>query len=243
MDKKGRIFQTLQGILERYRSLEGGVDYFALIADTSIVEYADSLAEFNPDVLNSENERLAFWINCYNALSIAGVVKKLKKNPEYAEEGNSSWIQRVKFFALQKFNVGGKKYTLREIENHIRENFQEPRIHFALNCSSKGCPALKNGLYSSENLDSELDEATRLYLQSSKGLQLDKEKCILFLSMIFKWYKDDFEHDEVKIVDFILRYIDDEKREFITNHREDIDIKYIDYDWSLNLSTDSEGAK
>ncbi|MBD3406128.1 MAG: DUF547 domain-containing protein [Candidatus Lokiarchaeota archaeon] len=243
MKNKGMLSQTLQGILERYRGIDGNIDYFALMGDAAIVQYAESLKEFDTKQLETKNEQLAFWINCYNALSIAGVVKKLKNDPEYAEEGNSSWIQRVRFFALQKFVVGGKKYTLRDIENKIRKEFQDPRIHFALNCSSQGCPALKDGLYSAENLDDELDQATELYLKSSKGLKLDQEECILFLSMIFKWYEDDFKQNGESMIDFIMQYIDEDKQRFIQENREEIEIKYIDYDWSLNLTNESESIK
>ncbi|MFW9800321.1 MAG: DUF547 domain-containing protein, partial [Candidatus Thorarchaeota archaeon] len=164
--------QNLRQIIDRYRNSQGKLNYFSLMADRTMVEYAETLSYFDLSTLKTREARIAFWINSYNSLSIYGVVKKLKKDPGFAERGNKSWLGRVRFFAVQRFKVGGMMYTLRAIENLVRKEFKDPRVHFALNCSSLGCPILKDGLYSEENLDRELDAATRLYLSSPEGLRL-----------------------------------------------------------------------
>jgi hypothetical protein len=138
---------------------------------------------------------------------------KLEKDPDFVVKGNKSLFGRVRFFAVQKFKVGGKQYTLKTIEDNIRKDFKDPRIHFALNCSSLGCPLLKDGLYSAENIDKELDAATRLYLSSQEGLRLDKEAAILYVSMIFKWYKKDFEATGKKVIDYIQEYAPNHRQE------------------------------
>ncbi len=234
------ISSTLESILKRYRDPSGNVDYFSMMGDASIVSFAESLADFDLESIQSRDERLAFWINCYNALSIYGVIEKLKEDPGFAERGNSSWFQRVRFFALQKFNVGGRTMTLRSIENMIREDFGDPRIHFALNCSSMGCPILKDGRYSAENLDSELDAATKLYLGSPQGAILDIQKGVLSLSMIFKWYRKDFEMTEKSIPEYVAQFLPDDQRRYIMENLTSIKIKYLDYDWSLNASDEVE---
>ena len=150
---------NLMGIIKRYRDSQGKVNYFALMADKALIEYAETLADFDFSLLKTREDKLAFWINCYNSISIYGVVKKLRKDPSFAERGNKRWLERVRFFALQKFTVAGNEYTLREIENNIRRDFNDPRIHFALNCSSLGCPLLKDGFYSAQNIDQELEAA------------------------------------------------------------------------------------
>jgi hypothetical protein len=192
------------------------------------------------NALDTREKQLAFWINCYNSLSIYGVIKKLKSDPEFVRKGNTSWLQRVRFFALQKFEVGGNQYTLREIENDIRKDFEDPRIHFALNCSSMGCPVLKDGRYSAENIEVELDEAAKLYLSSPAGAKLDDDNNILYLSMIFKWYKKDFENTGKSIPEFVLQFIPDDKKQYLEAHLDDIKVKYLDYDWSLNVSDEAE---
>jgi hypothetical protein len=232
--------QNLRSIIDRYRDSQGNVNYFALMADKSMVAFAESLSDFDLSSLTTREAKLAFWINSYNALSIYGVVKKLEKDPDFAIKGNKSWFSRVRFFALQKFRVGGKEYTLKTIEDNIRKDFEDPRVHFALNCSSLGCPLLKDGLYSAENIDAELDAATKLYLSSKEGLQLDKDKGILYVSMIFKWYKKDFEVTGKKVIEYIREYAPNDIRDYIDEMKGEFKIKNIEYDWALNVSEQEE---
>ncbi|MHA2223413.1 MAG: DUF547 domain-containing protein, partial [Candidatus Thorarchaeota archaeon] len=228
--------QNLKSIIDRYRDPQGNVNYFALMADKSMVDFAEALADFDLSTLKTREEKLAFWINSYNALSIYGVVKKLKKDPDFASKGNKSWFGRVRFFALQKFKVGGDEYSLKTIEDNIRKDFDDPRIHFALNCSSLGCPLLKDGFYSAENIETELDAATKLYLSSSEGLRVDKDKNVMYASKIFKWYAKDFEKTGKKVIDFIHEYAPAHIREFMDERDGKYKRKYIEYDWSLNVS-------
>ena len=232
--------QNLRGIIDRYQDSHGKILYFALMADKRMVEYAETLSDFDMSTLTTREAKLAFWINNYNALSIYGVVKKLEKDPDFAIKGNKSCFGRVRFFAVQKFNVGGKEYTLKTIEDNIRKDFEDPRIHFALNCSSLGCPLLKDGLYSADNIDKELDAATRLYLSSQEGLRLDKKVDILYVSMIFKWYKKDFEATGEKVIDYIREYAPNHIREFIDDKRGKVKLKNMQYDWTLNVSAQEE---
>ncbi len=232
--------QNLSSIIDRYRDPQGKVNYFALMADKGMVDYAETLADFDLSTLETRDAKLAFWINSYNALSIYGVVKKLQKDLDFASKGNKSWFGRVRFFAVQKFKVGGKEYTLKKIEDNIRKDFEDPRIHFALNCSSLGCPLLKDGLYSAGNLDNELDAATKLYLSSQEGLRLDKEKGILYVSMIFKWYKKDFEATGKKVIEYIREYAPNQIQEFIDEKKGKFKLKNIEYDWALNTTAQEE---
>jgi hypothetical protein len=228
--------QTLSDLLDRYRDPVGNVNYMALLGDNTIVKHAESLANFNLDSLKTREERLAFWINSYNALSIYGVIKKIKSDPGFIKKGIGNWFGRVRFFALRKFNVGGKSYTLRTIENMIRREFKEPRIHFALNCSTLGCPVLKDGLYSAENLENELEEAARLYIRSNRGSRLDRDMRILHLSLIFKWYRNDFKATGKSLVQYVAGYLQEEDAEYLLNNEKVIKTRFIEYDWSLNNS-------
>jgi hypothetical protein len=228
--------QTLSDLLDRYRDPVGNVNYMALLGDNTIVKHAESLANFNLDSLKTREERLAFWINSYNALSIYGVIKKIKSDPGFIKKGIGNWFGRVRFFAIRKFNVGGKSYTLRTIENMIRREFTEPRIHFALNCSTLGCPVLKDGLYSAENLENELEEAARLYIRSNRGSRLDRDMRILHLSLIFKWYRNDFKATGKSLVQYVAGYLQEEDAEYLLNNEKVIKTRFIEYDWSLNNS-------
>ncbi|UCH05380.1 MAG: DUF547 domain-containing protein [Candidatus Thorarchaeota archaeon] len=178
---------------------------------------------------------MAFWINAYNALSIYGVVKKLRKDPGFAKRGNSSLIQKARFFVLERFDIGNRRFSLRSLENYIREEFKDPRIHFALNCSSMSCPPLKDGLYSAENLDEELEHATWFYINSPQGSRLDRDRNVLWLSMIFRWYKKDFESDGLEVLDFVARYLPERDKQYVNEKLDTLTIKHVDYDWSLNV--------
>jgi hypothetical protein len=126
--------------------------------------------------------------------------------------------------------------TVYQIENKIlREKFSEPRIHFALNCASQSCPLLKDGLYSAENLDQELEVAATLFIRSPKGARLDAKNRILYLSPIFEWYRKDFEKSSGSIIEFVKKYLTEEDRKFIEENLSEVKTSYQEYDWGLNM--------
>ncbi|MFW9944799.1 MAG: DUF547 domain-containing protein [Candidatus Sifarchaeia archaeon] len=235
IEEVDEVQNGLAGVLRQHLDQSGNVDYFALLAENSVVQYAKSLEDFNLKVLKTREERLAFWINVYNALSIYGVVKKLKQDPGFARRGNKSLVQKARFFVMERFSVGGRRFSLWSLENYIRTEFKEPRIHFALNCSSLSCPPLRNGLYSAVNLESELEQATRLYINGPHGSRLDRDNNVLWLSMIFKWYRKDFESVGVTVLDFVTRYLPENDKQYAIENSDSLTIKHMDYDWSLNV--------
>jgi len=226
----------LNSLLERFVDSEGKVDYASLQVEEEIVEdYVRKIVAFDLESLRTRNEELAFWINAYNMLALYGVLRELKKDPSFAERGNRSRMQRIRFFWWAKYRIGGRKYSLYQIENDIlRKRFSEPRIHFALNCGSQSCPLLKDGLYSSENLDQELDIAATLFIRSPKGVLLDKESKTIHLSSIFKWYDEDFEKASGSVIDFVKEYLKEEDRSFVEDNLSELKVRYQDYDWGLN---------
>jgi hypothetical protein len=229
----------LDSVLNRFIDPEGKVDYSSLQDEIRVVEdYVRSIMFVDPEELSTIGEKLAFWINAYNMLTIQGVIEEIRKNPDFVEKGNKKKLQRIRFFWWKKYQVGGENLSLYQIENDVlRKRFVEPRIHFALNCGSQSCPLLKDGLYSSENLDQELDVASTLFIRSSKGARLDMKNKTLYLSRIFKWYAEDFEKKSGSIIDFVKRYMVEEDRRFIEEHKKEIAIEYQDYDWGLNIKS------
>jgi len=238
MNKASNVEDRLNSTLMRFVDSEGKVDYSSLDEVETVENYVRSLETFDPEDLKTRNEKLAFWINTYNMLTIYGVVSQLKKNADFAKKGNKSILQRFRFFWWKKYKIGGRKYSLYQIENKIlRKKLYEPRIHFALNCASQSCPLLKDGLYSAENLDQELDMAATLFIRSSKGTRLDRKNRILYLSPIFKWYRKDFEKSSGSIVEFVKKYLGEEDRKFIEGNLSAVKLSYQDYDWGLNVRT------
>ena len=227
----------LNSLLRRFVDSEGNVDYSSIQEEEKIVDsYVRRVEKYRPENLKTGSEKLAFWINAYNMLTLYGVLKQLKKDPNFAKKGNQSKIQRIRFFWWMKYKIGGKKYSLYQIENDILGNrFSEPRIHFALNCGSQSCPLLKDGLYSSVNLEEELDIAATLFIRSPKGARLDRKSKTLHLSSIFKWYGEDFKKSSGSIIEFVKKYLREEDRKFVENNLSDIEIRYQKYDWGLNV--------
>jgi hypothetical protein len=167
------------------------------------------------------DEKLAFWINAYNAYTLKLIIKNypVKSIKDIGGLFSGPWDQ--KFIYLM-----GKNMTLNEIEHGtIRKQFKEPRIHFAVNCASIGCPSLLQEVFVGSKLDAQLETATKNFLANKDKNFYDKSKNTLFMSKIFKWYGGDFKDKFGNKEQFISKYI-----EFPKN----ADTDYLDYNWNLN---------
>lgn len=224
----------LNSVLSSYVDSEGNVDYSSLEADKTVEEFTSWLETFDKKSLKAVNEKIAFWINAYNMLIIYSVIIRLRKDSEYADTGNQGRLQRLAFFYKTKHKIGGKKYNFSQIEKVLR-SASDPRVHFAMSCASQSCPALRNSLYTTKNLDHELDNVTWAFIRSPKGSRLDKENKTLHLSAIFKWYGKDFEKASESILSFVEKYLRNEDRDFVKANRSEIKVSFLPYDWGLNF--------
>ena len=215
-------------ILSRYVTDDGLVNYKGLKDDNNFPEIVTYFNKTNPDTLQTDNDRLAFWINAYNAFVISGVteaypIKSVLKTGTLPHS----------FFRLKKFKTSHGKITLTTLENEkIRDAFGDPRIHFAINCASAGCPKLIPEAYKGEILNQQLEERTIAFINNKNKNYLDKEKHILYLSRIFKWYKGDFTKDHGSLENYITKYIDKDNADFLTKNT--VKIEFLEYDWNLN---------
>ena len=216
------------GILGRYVSADGFVNYKGLKEDKEFERYIEYLYNADPDGLPSDKHRLAFWINAYNAFVLKGVLE------EYPIKSvlDVSWIPHS-FFRLKKFKTKHGKITLRTLEDKkLREAFREPRIHFAINCASTSCPKLLTEAYKAEKLEQQLETQARSFINNKSKNYLDKENGVLYLSNIFKWYEGDFIKKGEKIAEYVVKYLNPDDAEFVRNN--EVTIKYLDYNWGLN---------
>jgi len=165
-------------------------------------------------------------------ISIDAVIKAIDNDPGFIDKGNKGLMSRVKFFFSDKHEIGAHKYSLNQIETLLRLELQEPRVHFALVCGAASCPPLKNGLYSSDNLDQELDMAAKNFVNSDEGVKLAKEERVVELSMIFKWFKKDFGGSERETLKFIALYHSEQN--FIETHLDELTVRYAKYNWGVN---------
>ena len=204
------------GVLEKYVDDRGLVDYVGLNGDRSGLDvYVGAIGrvspENRPDLFPTPEERLAYWINAYNALVFQGV---LSRGPEE----DSVWsgvVSGLDFFGLRKYTIGGRVMNLKSLEDDlIRDPFQDPRVHAALNCASIGCPRLPRQAFEPATLDADLDAAMTEFVTGDLNVSVDHEKKTVTLSRIFDWFEDDFVRFENEslgrsgstVLDYINRY-------------------------------------
>lgn len=223
-----------QTILDKYLAddTDDGVNLFAYgkVSDLDkalLKEYLSELTAQDPRALNKD-EQMAYWINLYNALTIDVVL----------DEYPVSSIRKIRFLTSpfgpwdkSLVEIDGEDLTLNDIEHRIlRPIWQDPRIHFAVNCASIGCPNLQGTVFTAANLESLLDKGAVEFINHGRGVGGGDGK--LKLSSIFDWYGDDFGSDVSEIVEYLGDFMDEDRQSLLTDYES---VSY-DYDWSLNES-------
>ena len=212
-------------LLSRYLK-KNRVDYDGFKREEALLDrYLSILSATNVDRL-SHNERFAFYINAYNAFTIKLILTKYPGINSIKEIGSffsNPWS--IKFISLDRQTV-----SLDTIEHEfLRPIFKDTRIHFAINCASKGCPPLLNQPYEGETLEAQLNTMTRTFINDPKRTFLKDNT--LFVSKIFKWFEEDFNGAPLL---FIRQYADDEFKKKLDRIGPKIKLSYLDYDWTLN---------
>lgn len=213
-------------LLQKHVSSNGQVDYPGFKDDSILLEqYLDTLRANHPDPETwTRNERLAYWINAYNAFTIELIIKHY---PIASIKDIKRW--NIPFlntpWTIKFIEIGGEKYDLDAIEHKIlRKEFDEPRIHFAIVCASISCPQLRTEAYTADSIDTQLDEQAHQFINDPARNELDAQNPKL--SSIFNWFKGDFTEGQT-LVRYINKYAE-------TPVNEDADVDYKDYNWSLN---------
>lgn len=207
-------------LLQAHVDNNGDVDYKAFQKNQAQLDaYLDLLNENPPQDSWTTNEKKAYLINAYNAFTVKLIIDN------YPVES----IRKIgglfnNPFSTEFAKLGGKAYSLDDIEKGMLLKMGDPRVHFAVNCASESCPKLVNEAYLASQLDKQLEAAARSFVNSDKN-KLSNNK--LELSKIFKWYASDFEIEGNSIIDFINRYSDE-------TISEDASINYLSYSWKLN---------
>ena len=216
-------------LLKTHVTESGLVDYKAIKASPSeLNNYLDLLSKVSENTFNtfSENQRLSFFINLYNASTIKLIIDHypVKRIKDIGGLIGSPWD-------IKSVNLHGKQISLNNLEHDIvRKRFEEPRIHFALVCAAIGCPILKNEAFISSKLNEQLEEQTKAFLSDKEKNSYSSSNKTLHISPIFKWYREDFEKNGSHLVTYLTPYYSTLAG---MNHR-DVRVKFTDYDWSLN---------
>lgn len=200
----------------------GQVNYPGFAADAGFAAYLAQLERVNPDGFTARADKLAFWINAYNAFAIQGIL-----------EGDSPFTAtgKYRYFIKRTFTVGGGALNLWGLEHKLLIPLGEPRVHFAINCASFSCPVLQPQVYRPDTLDQQLDAAARDFINDPQRNRFDRERNVAYLSMIFKWYDDEFETAAGSVLKYIARYVDDP---LLARELDAYTVRYLSYDWSLN---------
>lgn len=250
-DQSHSVYNSL---LKKYVK-NGRVDYSGFISSKEeFVSYLNTLGSVNQSEYDSwtEKEKLAFWINAYNAFTIKAIIDHYPITRSFSIVGlfvpSDSILQIKGVWDKLKFKAVGNEVTLEDIEHEIlRKEFNEPRIHMAINCASVSCPDLRNEAYVPGKLEEQLTQASAAFMNNpEKGLYIDEGDGIVKLSKIFNWFGEDFipvygdghsfqgrNEKENAALNFALVYVDsDSKKEYLI--RNNFRIGYLNYDWHLN---------
>ena len=194
----------------------------------------------------TEPQKLAFWINAYNAFTIQVVLDHYPIRPHLLSLSPANSIRQISGvwddFYLK---AGGGRYSLNQIEHEIlRAKFGEPRIHVAINCASVGCPPLRQEAFQASRIEEQLEDQATRFARIPLQVRLDRGKKILYVSKIFSWFGADFignyswkgpgrlDAGERAVLAFLHRHLPPEERSFLESTP--VRIRYLDYDWHLN---------
>ena len=203
-------------LLSKHVSKSGEVNYKSFKKDSvKLRDYISYLSKNIPSDSATKNEKLAYWINLYNALTVDLIVRHYPINS--IKDIKNPWKQRL-------WKTANISYNLDEIEHDILRKMNEPRIHFAIVCASISCPKLQNKAFKANTLDTQLTKATKTFLADNTKNEITKNQ--LKLSKIFKWFSKDFETNGT-VIDFINLYTS-------PTISKDAKINYKDYNWNLN---------
>ncbi len=203
-------------LLRQHVSASGRVDYRGFKADQAkLQQYLDFLSANPPKSSAPRAERLAFWINVYNAFTVQLITDHYPVSSITKLHGGKPWD-------VKWIKIGGSTYSLDQVENEIiRPRFKEARIHFAVNCAAKSCPPLLNRAWTASKLERMLDKQSRAFINNSSFNTLGAKS--VKLSKIFEWYREDFGD----LIAFLNRYAEVE----IQSRAK---ISFVEYNWALN---------
>ncbi len=212
------------------------VDYAGLKQERTALDSAVAMVA-NADLSEtSKLQRLAFYINAYNILTLRSIVDAYPV----------ASIKDIDDVWKKEWRVAGAEVSINDIENKIlRKEFDEPRIHMAINCASKSCPPLMPRPYLADSLDQQLEHSSMNFVTTNRYNELFPEENRAELSQVFNWFGEDFvekyydperfqdlSEENNAVLNFVITHYPtpDQERLLVDSY----DISFRDYDWSLN---------
>ncbi len=238
-------YDDYRAVLMGFVDAKGLVDYAGLKEQRAdLDDFVTYLERLDPKTYDawSVKEKIALWINAYNALTLRAIIDHYPIAPATLNGAypKNSIRQIPGVWDLNKINVMGMSITLGYIETKIlRRDFHEPRIHVALVCAAISCPILRNEPYEGAKLDAQLDDQARKFLSNPRSFYLDLATGIARASEIFRWYAEDFvpgsfpatvKREDIAVRKFAAPYLSQSQSALLN----EANITYIPYDWTLN---------
>jgi Protein of unknown function, DUF547 len=213
-------------VLERHVDARGAVNFAALAADRGDLDrMLRHVADTPPVGFADARARLAHMINAYNALSMAGVIDS------GLPASHAGFFAKLRFFVLRKQVIGGEALSLYAFENDVIRPFTraigEPRVHFALNCSARACPALPRQPFHAATLDAELARETLAFFARPENLRIDVAAREVWLSELLDFYREDFVPAHgASLIDYVNRTLG-------LSLPLDYTVRFTPYDWTV----------
>lgn len=218
-------YQAWARVLERFVDARGRVDFAGLAKDRADLDryvawvYAVAPSS-HPGLFPTRAAELAYHLNAYNALALYNVL-------ESGLPRTLSLWGRYRFFYARKLRVGGAELSLYVYEKNVIRALDEPRLHFALNCMSVGCPRLPRQPFVAATLEASLEREARDFLNEPRNVRVDAAQRVVYLSEIFSFYTEDFLAHSPTLIAYVNRY----RAEPIP---ESYRVAFIPYDWTVN---------
>ena len=237
-------YESYAKLLSKYVNDRGLVDYPQLQSNRkSLDKFNNNIAAVTPATFLgwSESEQIAFLMNAYNSYTLAAIINR--------EPLTESIRDIPQVWKKKQYQVVGQNKSLDDIEHGtLRKDYDEPRLHAALVCAAMSCPPLLNEPYRGETLDAQLDERVSAWLADpQRGLNIDRQNDTVSISKIFDWYGKDWlsrygtnegfagNEKQKAVLNFISNYVSPEDARYLKEG--DYRVKYLDYDWSLNIQS------
>ena len=215
-------YDALDAFLKKVVDNKGMVDYALALEDRSLLdEQIEILRSGYPGSAASSDVHKAYWINVYNVFTLDLVMRHYPISTIKRIGGSfkSPW-------QIDLIEIAGSKFTLEQVEHEILRGMNDPRVHFALNCSGFSCPVLHNEAYKAEVLEEQLEAQSRLFVNDPLRNKIEGRNWQL--SKIFSWFQTDLGGSK-GVENTIRKYYDG-------NLPEDPEISYdLRYDWKLNI--------
>jgi len=228
-------YDDWRAVTRRFVDTKGRVDYAALKkARHPLDRFVALLAlvgpRTRPDLFATKDAQLAYYINAYNALVLFNVIERYPKIRSVNDHKSS-------FFYFTEFKLDGDEVSLHALENKIvRPRFSDPRVHFALNCASIGCPPLRREAYTAARLEEQLADQARRVHRESRWFRFDEEAGVVYLTKLYDWYGSDFR----QVAGSVLGYAARHAPRLAGADLDALDVRFLDYDWDMNAQESRE---